>query len=32
LCWLIRIAETITGATWNTITDELDLLSLGTTG
>jgi transposase len=34
LCWLalllIRIAETTTGTTWNKITDELDLLSLGT--
>jgi hypothetical protein len=34
LCWLalllIRIAETTTGTTWNTITDELDLLTLGT--
>jgi hypothetical protein len=34
LCWLalllIRIAETTTGATWATITDELDLLTLGT--
>ena len=34
LCWLalllIRIAETATGTTWNTITDELDLLTLGT--
>jgi DDE family transposase len=34
LCWLalllIRIAETTTGATWNKITDELDLLTLGT--
>jgi Transposase DDE domain len=34
LCWLalllIRIAETAAGTTWNTITDELDLLTLGT--
>ncbi|HXZ77127.1 MAG TPA: IS1634 family transposase, partial [Streptosporangiaceae bacterium] len=34
LCWLalllIRIAETTAGTTWNTITDELDLLTLGT--
>jgi hypothetical protein len=34
LCWLalllIRIAETAIGTTWNTITDELDLLTLGT--
>ncbi|MDA8322207.1 MAG: IS1634 family transposase [Actinomycetota bacterium] len=34
LCWLalllIRIAETTTGATWAKITDELDLLTLGT--
>jgi hypothetical protein len=34
LCWLalllIRVAETATGATWNTIADELDLLTLGT--
>jgi hypothetical protein len=34
LCWLalllIRIAETTTGITWNKITDELDLLTLGT--
>ena len=34
LCWLalllIRIAETTTGTTWTTITDELDLLTLGT--
>jgi hypothetical protein len=34
LCWLalllIRIAETTTGTTWNKITDELDLLTLGT--
>jgi hypothetical protein len=34
LCWLalllIRIAETTTGTTWATITDELDLLTLGT--
>jgi hypothetical protein len=34
LCWLalllIRIAETATGATWANITDELDLLTLGT--
>jgi Transposase DDE domain len=34
LCWLalllIRIAETTAGATWNTITSELDLLTLGT--
>jgi len=34
LCWLalllIRIAETATGATWNTIAGELDLLTLGT--
>jgi transposase len=34
LCWLalllIRIAETTTGATWNKIADELDLLTLGT--
>jgi DDE family transposase len=34
LCWLalllIRIAETTTGITWATITDELDLLTLGT--
>jgi Transposase DDE domain len=34
LCWLalllIRIAETTTGATWNQIADELDLLTLGT--
>jgi hypothetical protein len=34
LCWLalllIRIAETTTGVTWNTITGELDLLTLGT--
>src|SRR6516164_1441034 len=34
LCWLalllIRIAETTTGATWATIADELDLLTLGT--
>jgi IS4 transposase len=34
LCWLalllIRIAETTTGLTWNTIADELDLLTLGT--
>ena len=27
---LIRIAETAAGVTWNTITDELDLLNLGT--
>jgi hypothetical protein len=26
---LIRIAETTAGTTWNTITDELDLLTLG---
>jgi len=34
LCWLalllIRVAETATGATWNQIADELDLLTLGT--
>jgi hypothetical protein len=34
LCWLalllIRIAETIAGATWNKITDELGQLTLGT--
>ena len=34
LCWLalllIRIGETTTGATWNNIADELDLLTLGT--
>jgi transposase len=34
LCWLalllIRIAETTTGVTWNKISDELDLLTLGT--
>jgi hypothetical protein len=34
LCWLalllIRIAETTTASTWNKITDELDLLTLGT--
>jgi hypothetical protein len=34
LCWLalllIRIAETTAGATWNKITDELALLTLGT--
>ena len=34
LCWLalllIRIAETTAGATWAAITDELDLLTLGT--
>jgi hypothetical protein len=34
LCWLalllIRIAETTTGLTWNTIAGELDLLTLGT--
>ena len=34
LCWLalllIRIAETTTGITWAKITDELDLLTLGT--
>ena len=34
LCWLalllIRIAETTTGTTWRKITDELDLLTLGT--
>jgi hypothetical protein len=34
LCWLalllIRIAETTTGATWNNIADELDLVTLGT--
>jgi hypothetical protein len=34
LCWLAllltRVAETTTGATWNTIADELDLLTLGT--
>jgi transposase len=34
LCWLalllIRITETTTGATWDTIADELDLLTLGT--
>jgi IS4 transposase len=34
LCWLalllIRVAETTTGTTWNKITDELDLLTLGT--
>jgi Transposase DDE domain len=34
LCWLalllIRIAETTTGATWNKIAGELDLLTLGT--
>ena len=34
LCWLalllIRIAETTAGTTWNTITDDLDLLTLGT--
>jgi hypothetical protein len=34
LCWLalllIRIAETTTGVTWAKITDELDLLTLGT--
>ena len=27
---LIRIAETTTGTTWRKITDELDLLTLGT--
>ena len=34
LCWLalllIRVAETTTGATWAKITDEMDLLTLGT--
>ncbi len=34
LCWLallmIRVAETTAGTTWNKITDELDLLTLGT--
>jgi hypothetical protein len=34
LCWLalllIRIAETTTGVTWAKITDEPDLLTLGT--
>jgi len=34
LCWLalllIRIAETTTGTTWASITDEMDLLTLGT--
>jgi hypothetical protein len=34
LCWLalllIRIAETTAGTTWNKITDELSLLTLGT--
>ena len=34
MCWLalllIRIAETTTGVTWAKITDELDLLTLGT--
>jgi Transposase DDE domain len=34
LCWLalllIRIAETTSGTTWNKITDELGLLTLGT--
>ena len=34
LCWLalllVRIAETATGTTWNNITGELDLLTLGT--
>jgi hypothetical protein len=34
LCWLalllIRIAETTVGTTWNKITDELSLLTLGT--
>jgi hypothetical protein len=34
LCWLalllVRIAETATGTTWNTIAGELDLLTLGT--
>ena len=34
LCWLalllIRVAETTTGTTWAKITDELDLLTLGT--
>jgi hypothetical protein len=34
LCWLalllIRIAETTTGITWDTIADELELLTLGT--
>jgi hypothetical protein len=34
LCWLalllIRVAETTTGATWNTIADELGQLTLGT--
>jgi DDE family transposase len=34
LCWLalllIRIAETTTGVTWRKISDELDLLTLGT--
>jgi hypothetical protein len=34
LCWLalllIRIAETTTGITWDTIADELSLLTLGT--
>jgi DDE family transposase len=34
LCWLalllIRIAETTAGVTWNKISDELDLLTLGT--
>jgi len=34
LCWLalllVRVAETAAGSTWNTIGDELDLLTLGT--
>ena len=34
MCWLalllIRIAETSTSTTWNTIADQLDLLTLGT--
>ena len=34
LCWLalllFRVAETTTGTTWNTVADELDLLTLGT--
>ena len=34
LCWLalllVRIAETTAGTTWNKISDELDLLTLGT--
>jgi hypothetical protein len=33
LCWLalllVRIAETTADVSWNTITDELDLLTLG---